>query len=137
MCRQRRFVVSYRCFGTTYRSHPQDLEDGAHSLSRNVGSYQSTLRTLPRRVKISRILRRYPEIARYLASGMYGYMDSCNVYLSVRFVYGQLVCSVLDGLLICQSYLMHRTLPVDASVGVSLADCLIDKQTPGVPIMFC
>jgi len=46
------------------------------------------------------------------------------------------VCSVLDGLLLCQSYLVHRTIPVDASVGVGLSDCLTDKQTPVCQVCF-
>jgi hypothetical protein len=45
---QRRVIILYRCFGITYRSHPQgsrgprrvdflSLEDGTDTLSRNVG----------------------------------------------------------------------------------------------------
>jgi hypothetical protein len=56
---QRRLVISYRRFGTTYRFHlqrsskPRFLldylthEDGSDRLSRNVGNYQSTLRNIP------------------------------------------------------------------------------------------
>jgi len=46
-------IGSYRRFGTTHRSHLQrsnkeflvcyTLEDGTHSLYRNVGNYQSTM----------------------------------------------------------------------------------------------
>ena len=43
---QRRLVVSYRRFGTTYRSHLY-LEDGASSSSRNIDNYQSTLLNIP------------------------------------------------------------------------------------------
>jgi len=50
---QRRLVVSYQRFGTTYRSHLQGsssqtpLKDGTNTLSRNVGNYQPTLRNIP------------------------------------------------------------------------------------------
>jgi hypothetical protein len=56
---QRRLVVSYRRFGTSYRSQLQGSifkgrtvdwlihEDGTDRLSRNVGNYQYTLRYIP------------------------------------------------------------------------------------------
>ena len=47
---ERRFVVSYRRFGTTYRSLLQgsnSLHVWTDELSRNVGNYQFTLRNIP------------------------------------------------------------------------------------------
>ena len=55
---QRRLVISYRRFGTNYRSHLQGstcprslnsltLEDKTKGLSRNVDDYWSTLRNIP------------------------------------------------------------------------------------------
>jgi hypothetical protein len=43
---------------------------------------------------------------------------------------------VLNGLLLRQSYLVHRTLPADASVRVGLAEYLTDKQTPVCQVCF-
>jgi len=46
---ERRFVVSYRRFGTSYRPHLQgsnSLHVWTDGLSRNVGKYQYTLRNI-------------------------------------------------------------------------------------------
>ena len=48
----RRFVVSYRRFGTNFGSHLQGaFEGGTDSLSRNVVNYQSALRSIPQERK--------------------------------------------------------------------------------------
>jgi len=45
--RQPRLVVSYRSFGTTYRSHlHRILDDGIHRLYRNVGNLTINLRCI-------------------------------------------------------------------------------------------
>jgi len=63
---RRRLLVTYRRFGTTYRSHLQTydsftLEDETDTLFRNVCDH------LPRRAKASTTPRRKPEILRHVA----------------------------------------------------------------------
>jgi hypothetical protein len=62
---QRIMIVSYRCCGTTYRSHIQGtaIEDGTVRLSRNVGRKLTFfVAQNPKRAQISFTPRRKPEI---------------------------------------------------------------------------
>jgi hypothetical protein len=75
---QRRVVIFYRRFGTTYRSHLKGsrsplflaffpLDDGTETLSRNVGNGLPLDDALyPRRAQISSALRRKPEISNFM-----------------------------------------------------------------------